>query len=522
MCCLYCGKVIVKKILVTALISIAAGLVVYKSTKRDSPMRTNLFGYKKENQLDPTRLKFVQEYYVLDNLAAKLVEIGPMGEYANSLAEEFKFSSDGKNISFKLKKSVYSDGSPILAKDVAASIKRSTILGTPHSNLKGLWVGSDQLKSIDDEIEGIKIIGDDRIELKLTRSSKELLYFFTMTDLSVLHKSQYTKEILTVSDWMGVTSGPYHVEYSNQGHMSLVANKKALNYSQEMPQVVTFESYKGDDVIKRLKDKSLDFGSIALVDYLNNTETVDNTQGLEIYGNRTDGIVIMVLNLKSKVFSKLSVRQWVQKKMLEGYQVGSKYKHGIVKAHQFFLPNAKGYVPDAKVLDLLTDVDVSKVPEELKTGLQIKAINGMKDYMPSDIEKSLSDVLGIKVSIDLSTPSQEYFNFLGKRDFDATIIGISMVYKVLGETLNLQYFSKNPTFLDPTGNIHKLKESYQNKEDLKEEHEVIQKILEQMVVDSECIPIFYFAMPFFANKEKIDASKLNLDESVQLWKVKVK
>lgn len=490
--------------------------------RRENSVRTNLFGYKREDQLEPTRLKFVQEYYVLDNVAAKLVELGKLGEYQNALAEEFRIAEDGRSIHIKLRKAVFSDGTAITATDVASSIKRATILGTPHSNLKGLWVGSDKLTKISDEIEGVKVLSENELELKLTRASKELLYFFTMTDLSILHKSQYEKNVLKASDWMGVTSGPYHIEYTKLGHMSLVANKTAFNYSESMPQLVTFESYKGDDVIERLKNKSLEFGTITLVDYLNHAETVEKTEGLEIFGNKTDGIVNLVLNLKSKQFSKLSTRQWVQKRILEGYQIDDKYQKGITKAHQFFLPKAKGYIPDAKVIDLLSHIKTDVVPEELKSGINIQAIGGMKDYMPTDIAQSLSRVLGVPVKIDLTTPSREYFNFLGKREFDATIIGISMVYKVLGETLNLQYFSPNPTFLDPSGNIHRLMESYQNKEDIKEELSVIGKILEQMVVDSECVPVFYFSMPFFANTERVDVSNLNLDESIQFWKVKMK
>lgn len=483
-------------------------------------IRTNLLGYKRSDIMDPAKLRFAQEYIVIDNVTAKLVEVNGNSGYRNELAKEVKFSEDKMEIDITLKNAVFSDGSPITAKDVEMSLKRAIIKGTPHANIKNLWVGSDKLTSIDQNIDGLQVLSDKKLKLKLTHPTKEILFFMSLIDLAVLHKTQYEKDTIHLSDWEKVTSGPYHVSYTESGVLKLVANPKSNNFDKSIPSEVTFESYKGDDVINRLKDKSLDFGVITFNDYLQNMETVESVTDFDIVSNKTDGIVHINLNSNSKIFKKDENRRWVQKKILEAYKIDKKYGSVASKAKQFFLPNAKGHISEAEIDSVLKDVDISKVPSDLKEGFTIKTIEGMKYYMPSDLSKTLSEVLGIRVTIDATIPGSQYMKLLQDRNFDAMIIGTGMSYRVLGEALNLQYLSKNPSLLDPTGKITKLLKKYQNKENNDEEFKIIEKIMTQMVEDSECIPLYYFSSPMFIKNKTLEAKNINVIDSIRFYKMR--
>jgi ABC-type transport system substrate-binding protein len=506
-------------ILVTA-VTFLSGF--FWSQKFDGVIRTNLLGFKIDDSLDPVNLRFVQEYFVLDNMAVKLVGIGKDHEYINDLARTISFAADRRTMDVVLKKAYFSDGSLITAADVAASLKRTALLGSPHANIKNLWVGSEKLKAVDDNIEGIHVVADDHLVLTLTKPTKEILYFLTLTDMAILHKSQYRKPSLLIKDWMAVTSGAYHAEFSKNNQLLLVANSHTLNFSPSMPMQVSFEGYKGDDVISKLKDASLDFGTINLKDYINNIETIEAINDFDVIGSKTDGVVYIGLNVKSKIFSKKENRQWIQKKIITSYFVNKKYEKVSEKAYQFFLPEAKGYIPKSEIESMLPNVDLSKVPRDLKGGIKISGIEGMKYYTPPDIANELSSALGIRVVVDLSVPSKDFSAFMEKRSFDATILGFGMSYKVLGESLNLQYLSKNPFLLDPTGHVKSLLTRYQNEENNEKERALITSILAQMVADAECVPLFYFSTPFFVKKGRLEASNLNLDESVKFYKAAVK
>ena len=147
----------------------------------------------------------------------------------------------------------------------------------------------------------------------------------------------------------------------------------------------------------------------------------------------------------------------------------------------------------------------------------------MKYFLPDNMEIKLSQTLGIPVNLEINIPKKEYFQSIDKeRTFDATIMAISMDYKVLNEALNLQYLSENSPLIDPTGKIKELLKSYQGEDDLEKESEIINKILNQMIYDSESIPIFYFASPFLIKKDTIQSSSVNFHEPIKFHKMVMK
>lgn len=512
------------KIIIASIISllVLGFFIAGKTAQRSTVLKTNFRVFKADHQLDPATLKFVQEYFYLDNMTVKLVDLTSTGQYINTLAEKIVFSGDQTVIDIEIKQAFFSNGDPITIWDVEKSLKRATIFGAPHSNIKNLWLDAEKLNSINDDMRGIQITGEKSIRLTMKQPTKEILFFLSLTDLAILHPSQYNKDALLVSDWFNVTSGPYKLSVDKSGVFRLLANPKALTYSSDMPQEITAEDFDGDKILARTESQDLGLVGVTLADYFHHFDSLSKMKGYEIYGNQTDGITILILNLKSNQFKKESVRQWVNKRIIDSYEMDKRYEKSLRKAYQFFLPNAKGYIAEDKVKNILSNVDTKSIPEELKNGLHITSIKGMKDYLPDQFTKNLSRALGIPVTIDTSESSRNYVKLMRERKFDAFAISISMSYKVIGETLNLQYLSNDASFIDPTGKIKNLLGIYQKTDNFENEHEVISQVIEQMVKDSECVPLFYFASPYMINTDKFDFSQANLNETIQMWKVKVK
>jgi ABC-type transport system substrate-binding protein len=500
-----------------------SGSVLLKRDYMPKTLTTNFLGFPPDRIIDPAKMPFVQEYFIIDNSTAKLVATGDNDEYINDLAEVIEFSDENKTIYVKIKTASFSDGSPILAKDVAYSLKRASLLGSPHTNIENLWLGSEQLKSIDDDIPGIQVISDNELRLKLTRETKEILYFLSLIDLAVLHQSQYKKDLLTADDWTGVTSGAYRVDFDEQQTMLLIANTNTLNSNLEMPQKVVLAGYKGEEAIARIEKKDLDFGMITFADYLANQKRIEDVRGYDIISDKSDGIVHLTLNINSDLFKTLSTRQWIQRKILDSLIIPKQYSNIASRAQQYFLPGAKGYVPETELHGLLSHVNNDQVPREIQQGFTIRTVSGMNYYMPPDLDAILSKTLGVPVKIDATISGSDYTKEIHEqRNFEASIIGVGMSYKVIGEAMNLVYLSKNPTFLDPSGKIKNLLKTYQEEDDTEKEIQIINQIIKQMVYDAECIPLYYFASPYFINKETVQSSKLNLKESVKFYKFKMK
>ena len=185
------------------------------------------------------------------------------------MADSFQLHDDKLTIDLSLKKDCrFSDGTQITAEDVAKSLKRSILLSSPHVDTKNLWVGAKKMKSIDDEIEGIKVLSDKKLRFKLNHPTKEVLFYLTLTDLAILHKSQYSKEHLKVADWIQVTSGAYRVQSVDDNKLVFRANENSHNFSKSMPQQISFEGYRKKNFIDDLREKNLAFGTVPFLDTL--------------------------------------------------------------------------------------------------------------------------------------------------------------------------------------------------------------------------------------------------------------
>ncbi len=509
-------------VVVTTTVLLSLPLMEGKFVKKNMEISVLLTPFNVDSTLDPSFLRYTTEYHYLQSLMINLVEIDGKENYKNQLAESIEKSSDGSEFRIKIKEAYFSNGDRITIEDVVKSIKRAIILGTPHFKGADVFRDADKLKSIDDEIAGVQVVSKSELILRFNHSTKEALYYLQLTDLGILHSSQYKKDRLQVKDWTEVTSGPYRAKIED-GKMAFVANQAALNYSEDMPQKIFFQSTSDiEELSKKIQAGDLHLGELRPMVYLKLQEKVKNIDGFKLFGSKNDGITALSLNAKSKVFKNESTRRWVLKRVLDSYEVPESTKGISEKAYQFFLPQAKGYVANAKIYELLENVDTQKVPDELKDGFSIETVTGMENYLLPGLERSLSDILGVNVSLKADMNGAEYENVLKTQKHEALTITISMSYKVLGETLNFQYLNETPFFQDPTGRVKELLKKYQSLDEPDQESLVIKDILKQMTLDAECIPLYYVSMPTFFRSDKIEVSDIYLDEAIQFWRIRVK
>lgn len=476
--------------------------------KKNESIKVLLSNRINTEPLDPSNLALSDQYMAMDNLLIKLLELNKGNDYSHLLAEKIEVSNNNTDFEITLAKSKFSDGSLIEANDVVNSFKRVIIKGSSHVPLKDLVIGADNLKSIEDSIEGLKSEGTAKVRIKLKKPTKEFFYYLTMADMGILHKSQYTSDKMS-NDKFKITSGAYRLEDGK-----LVRNDDYIEFNNNSPLLVEFVN---PPSIGSTKDfNGYDLGTSSFIDKESGASTT--LQSPYRYITSTYNMLCyIVLNTNSELFKNINNRQFINRKIIEKLESPTSNPF-FKKATQFFLPDSFAFQKKFDHRDSLKD---NLQPNEaLEKGFRILATKGTKKYTFSSLEKKLQDILGIKVEISFSDEIERYSERKKKRDFDAYLVPTSMSYGVVTESLNILYKAPVRFGNNPSNKIIELIDQYQS--NLQKNENVIEEITKEMTRESEIIPLFYVSSPYFYNSDRIDISQMNVNESLKFWKMNVK
>lgn len=260
-----------------------------------------VFGCSKENSFDEREINLISPEKISGfdpinasdkysaNEAGKvyegLFEFHPLKrpyELIPNLAEGLPVVSlDGLNYTFKLRKGVYFHDSPVFkqnigrelkAQDVIFSIKR---LADPKLNAKGWWILDDRLVGLsewriknsknektnyEEEIEGLKVLDDYTLQIKLTKPYPQFLYALAMPYTFVVAREAvefYGKEFLNYPVGTGAFVLP---KFEQSSMITYFRNPKFRE------KLYPSEGEEGDDKLGLLADAGK---KIPLVDKIN-------------------------------------------------------------------------------------------------------------------------------------------------------------------------------------------------------------------------------------------------------------
>lgn len=480
-------------------------LVLTFSCNKDSTIRVAITPLNVGAVMDPSKVYFLNEYYLIENLSSRLVEMDAKLGYklmlASSVTEVTK-----THYQIKLKKSFFSNGEEITVLDVLKSFKRA--MGEKNSHV--------QLSSLFERLE----IEGSVLNIYLRKRVNDFLYYLTLIDLSVLHESQLKQE-LKVEDWLRVTSGAFTYEVTPDGKIFLNKNKYFKLANVDYPDRIELKTVKGRDSFKDFKDNVVDMGEFNLNSYDKHIDDLADEGSLRVIGNTGDMITFLALNVKEKKFSKEYNRRWILKKIIKNFKMADSYEQVSRKAYQFFTPQVRGFLDEDKILKEIEswDLDLSRIPDELKGGIRISTYRRAFEVTLKGVLNDLDNVLGIPVQIEDNVESGDFKKFIIDNKFESFLGVTSMDQVIVGESINLYYFSSFPMLKDVNGEIKKLMNEYKHS-DSTSSSKIVNKISMQMIKDAECIPLFYVASPFFFNSKKLDISNLDELTYFNLWKVK--
>jgi hypothetical protein len=482
-------------------------LLLLLSCQRSEIFNLSITPLKRGAVMDPSQINFLNEYYIIENVTVRLVEMDAKAGYRLMLASSIEKKSDLEYI-VKIKNTGFSNGEIIRIEDVRNSLLRAK-------------QGVNSHVAFNEMVESI-IIENDSLKIKLSKKVNDFLYFLTLADLSILHSSQTEKKELTVEDWHTASSGPYSYRIMGE-EIFLTKNPYYKLSSSNYPSRIRLVSGKGRDTFEDFGNNLIDIGEFNLNSFEKHLAQLTDTKDLVIIGNNGDMINYLALNVDDPKFKSEYNRKWIQKKMVLNYFLDDKYKNIARKAFQFFTPFVKGFVEEKKIVEEVKswkNINVTIIPDELKKGITISTYQRAFEVSLRGAFDNLEKILGIPVKIEDKVPSNEFKDFILKRNFEVFLGITSMDQIIVGEAINFQYFSGSPTFKDVNKKIKRLLVEYQNSVPSKIVG-VVNSMAMQMIKDSECVPVFYVASPFFYNKKKFDISGLDEMTYFNLWKIKV-
>lgn len=458
--------------------------------------------------LDPSNLGLSDQYLAMDNMLVKILEINKDNDYSHLLAETIDVSEDKLKYTISIRDAKFSDGSRITSSDVINSFKRVILKGSNHVPLKEIIEGSENISKIEDNLTGLKEIDDRKIKITLNKPTKEFLYYLSMADLGILHSSQYKSDIIS-NEKYEITSGAYFLKEGK-----LIRNEFYLEKNEKSPTSIEFINPPSTGTTDDFN--GYDIGTSSFVAKDTGSKTTPPNP-FKYTTSNYDTLCYIVLNTKTEMFKDLGNRQYVSKNILKKVSPPDNNLY-FKKAYQFFLPDSFAFQKKFSFEEILSKE--ASPNEVLKKGFKILATKGTRKYTFPGLEKSISEALGLNVSVDFVDEIERFRDRKEKRDFDAYLVPTSMSYSVITESLNILYKAPIRFGNNPSNKIIQLIDQYQS--NLQKNENVIEEITKEMTRESEIIPLFYVSSPYFYNSDRIDISQMNVNESLKFWKMNVK
>jgi hypothetical protein len=279
-------------------------------------LRFGMLTYKPVNEVDPARIRTIEEYHYLRSIYSPLVEYSKDGNLVGSLAEKFYW--DGTNLVFHLRANAKSSkGDPITAEDAMLSIKRLLILETnSHGNLKRLLCEDQNLDSLYQPCPGL-VVENERLVLRFDRQRHYLIPMLANLDFAILPKKSFDHYSLAIIDHFN-SSGPYVLirDDPKLKVVSLKARPEHWLYRPDMPQEVDHVQLIDADGKPLNNTERLDALTSGVVDVLPTFSLFDGKRALKLAKAdqnlqlfKTQNIALSAVMFTEKGLQRFSPRQ---------------------------------------------------------------------------------------------------------------------------------------------------------------------------------------------------------------------
>lgn len=206
---------------------------------------------------DPTSIVTPAQWYLLGHVSSPLIQYDhAQARFEPLLAESWRI--DGSTYTFKLREGLtFSDGAPLSARDVVATIRRQLLKNTStHFRLREYFSGCEKLTSMTDACPGVSILDERTIEFHLTKRFESFFLFLASPESAV-----WSAEDIDANGELTHRrfSGPYRIATSEPGRIVLSKNPRSYLLKDFPHAAEEIEIYTdGSDPLTLFREKKID------------------------------------------------------------------------------------------------------------------------------------------------------------------------------------------------------------------------------------------------------------------------
>lgn len=428
----------------------------------------------------PNHLKIhsLYDYVIFDDLLRPLLKFDSNGEMSADLVLRWEIADHFKRFIFTLKENqTFSDGSPITATEVVASLK--------HLNANSDIVHGDGKK-----IKKITLLDKSRFEIELFESDP-----FFLTELSA---PEYRVVKNPAKDNYHVTSGPYTIEKnSTRNGLTIKSNPKYPFGKEVKYSEVHFEQY---DVEKSISSEMLKKFDIIWPKSSIKNEELDRIEeaGFNIYQMNLGFSFWFVLNPE---LLNLKERKTISEKINQYWKDSSFFTdNNLIRSSQLFLPYGPGRMTEEEVKEVLAGQRVQSI--EIKRPL--KAL--LPKSIQKEIEKSIQS-LGVTVKIDHYENFNEYDKMIKSKKYDILFVNNDLSSIDLRSSLIVTFNPSRPlVFIEEKNQEYQdLLKTIKTNQSSPVRYQGIKKLGQKVLEDALVVPLYY-KMGIVLAKKHIDLS----------------
>jgi MarR-like DNA-binding transcriptional regulator SgrR of sgrS sRNA len=255
-----CNKIL--KIIGGAILAVTVGLLLFFQLKQKVDMQPKVIvtAFSRVKSLpDPANIFTTSEWYFLNHVSSALVSFNHReGRFNPLLANDWVILNN--IITFHLAPNAsFSDGSPILSKDVEYSIKRLILKrSSTHFPIWEQLSGCGNLQVLDDICSGIKTPDDRTISFVLAQDVESFFLLMASPEGGIWHWSDINPKTLEIKPTR--FSGPYTYHSESTEPAMLKKNQLSPIHRQfpDSPDLIKFYSAAGSALEDIIKDNKID------------------------------------------------------------------------------------------------------------------------------------------------------------------------------------------------------------------------------------------------------------------------
>ncbi len=413
--------------------------------------------------LDPHKTSTIEEANIIGDLFTGLVAVDAEGNIIPGAAESWTASADLKVYTFKMRSgAVWSDGTPVTAKDFAFSIRRviDPATASEYASMAFPVLNAEQANGGKAKLEdvGVKAIDDGTLEITLkgpTPYFLEMLTHQAMYGVSEANVKKFGNDFVKVGNL--VSNGAFTLAENVPGdHIKLVKNLKFFDADKVSLDAVNYIPTEDRAAgVKRFQAGE--------IDSMNDIPTEQLTDMKAKFGDQVHitaqlGTYYYVFKAKKAPWDNPKLRNAISM-VIDRDQLATKtWSNAMLPAYSMVPPGVKGYTIRTMDYAGMTQLDREDAAKKIFDELGISPAKPQKleiRYNTSENHKNTAVAIqemlkpwGFDVSL-INTDGKTHYSYLEQRgDFDLARAGWIADFKDPVTFLNLAHTGDGNNYAD--------------------------------------------------------------------------